>query len=243
MSVIFDGHDIGLICTCGDPKLTILSSSVNYAESSNRNGAIVRGRTWGTSAVEFTVAFNGTKEECRNAMSTLGMWLDVDESKKLVLPDTPDRYYMAIPDGDLSLTRGFGGEYGTLKFTLTDPIAYGRVVSVDVPSEGSVSFIVGGTAPTYPTIESSTVTPDGTSKLWGLRLDGGEFFHIGNGGSSDITITADFRQRTSTIAGVLHLPTLDSDWFALTPGEDAVHTLANDIGSGAVTVKYQERWL
>ena len=241
MSVIFDGHDLGLVCTCGDPTITILSSSVDYADSKNRNGSIVKGRTWNNSTASFVVAFSGTKEECRNAMSTLGMWLDVDEPKKLVLPDTPDRYYMAIPDGDLSLTRGFGGEYGTLTFAITDPIAYGRTVTVDVPSEGSTSFVVGGTAKAYPIIESTTVTPDETSKVYGIRLDGGDYFHVKNSTASAFALTADFRERTSTVDGSLHLPTLDSDWFALEPG--IVHTLANDVGSGDITISYVERWL
>lgn len=241
--LIFDGHDLELICICGDPEITALRSSVEYADTRNRNGAIVLGRTWDTSTVTCTVEVIGSAMERRNAISTLGMWLDVSEPKKLVLPDTPDRYYLAIPDGDFQLTRGYGGELGQLTFTLVDPIAYGRTRSISVPSGGQTSFIVGGTAKAYPYIESQSVTPN-SSKIYGLRLDEGEYFHIQSTSTAAFNLAADFEQRTSTVNNALTLPTLDSDWFTLSPdSDDTVHTLRNDVGSGAITVKYQERWL
>ena len=237
-SLIFDGHDFGELFAYGDPTINILASTVGYAESSSRNGSTVTGRRWGSSSVSLRLGVHGSALKRRNAFSMLGAWLDVDEPKKLVLPDTPDRYYMAIPDGGVELTRGIRGEIGTLAFTITDPIAYGEEKAVTVPSGGSVTFVVGGTYPTLPRL-SGRVTPNST-KTWGVRLDEGDFFHIDSASTAAFDLTADFGKRTSTINAALALPTLSSTWFELSPGE---HTLRNDVGSGAVTVAYDERWL
>ena len=80
----------------------------------------------------------------------------------------------------------------------------------------------------------------GLDELRGVRLDEGDFFHIDSASTSAFDLTADFGKRASTVDTALTLPTLTSTWFELAPGE---HTLRNDVGSGAVTVTYDERWL
>lgn len=237
-SVIFDGHDLSELFDIGNPEITIANAMPDMRETSGRNGSIFVGTKYGNSTVKFAFAVNGSPDERRDALSILGMWLNVDEPKKLVLPDTPDRFYMAVPKGAITLNRAIGAEHASLTFELVDPVAYGREVEFTVPSGGSVTFHVGGTAATKPTIEANAIR-DASSLVWGLRLDDGDFVHVATGSSSAKPVSIDCDERTSTVDGSVALPTLDSDWLVLTPGE---HTLRMDNGAGAATVTWRERW-
>lgn len=240
MTVTYDGHDFESLFVIGDPEITILDSRAEYADSDNRNGAVLIGRRWGETKVSFTIAAQGSASERRLALSTLGSWLDVDEPKKLVLPDTPTWYYLAIPDGSLDLKRAIKAESTVITFTLTDPIAYDSTEkTVTVPSGGSVSVNIGGTYPTRPTI-SATAVRNSTSLVWGVKLDNADFVHVATGSSSGRVTVIDCDARTVTVSSNPAILTLDSDWLELSPG---THTLTMDNGTGAATVKYRERWL
>lgn len=237
-SVIFDGHDLGELFVCGDPKITVFAHKLKTDEADNRNGSAVLGRTWGNGNVTFSIGVHGSAHERRDRLSTLAAWLDVDTEKPLVLPDTPERYYMAMPDGDVTPDRYIDGEIAQLTFKLVDPIAYGRERTVTVPSGGSVEFTVGGTSPTAPLITASAVR-NASSQVWGLRLDEGDFVHVATGAAAARAVEIDCGARTLTVTGAVSVPTLDSDWLVLKPGK---HTLRMDNGTGAATVTFRERW-
>jgi len=236
----FDGHDLESLFVCGSPEISILNASPTLEEFDSRNGAVFLGQRWGVSTVAFSIAAIGNAQTRRNAFSQLGAWLAVDEPKKLILPDTPDRYYLAAPEGQCDLTRGIKGEMTQLAFTLVDPIAYSMTeTTITVPSGGNVTFTVGGTAAAKPTIRA-TATRNSTALVWGLRLDSVDFVHVNTGVNAGRVVAIDCDARTVTISGNAAVPTLDSDWLEFTPGS---HTLVMDYGTGAATVKYRERWL
>lgn len=237
--LIFDGHSFDELFYYGNPELTILSSNAKYAQSENRNGSLFIGKTWANSQVSVAIAAIGTADERRNAFSTLGMWLDVDEPKKLVLPDTPDRYYMAVPNGSLDLTRYIEAETASVTFDIVDPIAYGREVTITVPSGSSVTFNVGGTYKTRPRI-SATATRNSSSLVYGLKLDDANYVHVATGSASARTVSIDCEKRTCIVNSSVSMITLDSNWLEFAPGG---HTLAMDNGTGDATVTYFERWL
>jgi len=244
-NLTFDGHDFAQLGVYGDPEYTLLDSQPQYADAQNRNGSIVLGKTLGNGAISFSLGINGTAHERRVKLSMLGNWLDVDEPKQLVLPDAPDWYYLAIPEGSIESTRGIGGEIVRMTFALTDPIAYGEENSVIIPRGGSATFIVGGTAPTYPYMKSdTTIKPDTSTLLWGLRFDNQDTWSIGADTSARFKVWFDMGRRESRLYGTTaKLPTLDSDWFELTPG---VHTIENYLGSdidgSSITLYWRERW-
>lgn len=239
--ISFDGHDFESLFVVGDPEITVLDSRAEYAESSNRNGIALIGRRWGEVHVSFSLAVLGDANSRRVALSTLGSWLDVDEPKKLVLPDTPTWYYMAIPDGALELERAIGAESTQITFTLTDPIAYSSTeTTVTLSSGGSVTFTVGGTAAAKPSLQASSAKRDTTSLVWGVKLDDGDFVHVATGSNSARNTVVDCDTRTVTVSGNPAILTLDSDWLEFSPGS---HTLVMDNGTGSCTVKYRERWL
>ncbi|MBQ9002185.1 MAG: phage tail family protein [Eggerthellaceae bacterium] len=237
--ILFDGHDLCELLICGDPQLTALNSSVSLAEPPGADGASVLSRTWGRTEVSFTVVAIGNAHDRRDKLSTLGAWLDVDGPRRLVLPDAPERFHMAVPSGAVKLDRLFGGETGKLTFLLADPIAYGDEHSITVPSGGSVTFVVGGTYPTRPVVTANAVR-NASSLVWGLRLDEGDYLHIATGSASARAIVADCGERTLSVNGSAAIPTLDSDWLELEPG---AHTLRMDNGTGAATVTWRDRWL
>lgn len=239
MSLVFDGHDFAELFVYGDPQFRILDAKPELRDVDGRSGQAFLGMTYGSAEVSFAAVVEGGPEERRNAFSRLGEWLMVDEPKPLYLPDTPDRYYLAVPSTALDLTRCVLADVTRIAFTLTDPVAYGQVKTATVPSGGSAAINVGGTAPTALSISASAAKRDTTSLVWGVRIDDGEFVHVPTGSNSSRAVVVDGYERTCTVAGAVVLPTLDSDWPILEPGN---HVLAMDNGTGAATVTWRERW-
>lgn len=241
--MIFNGTDLNTFGICGEPEITTAPFDLNVEDSPAFDGSRLIGTHLRAGNVTVKLASTGTALTRRETLSSLAQLLNVDEPKQLVLPDTPSWYYLAIPNGELKPERHIDGEIVDLSFMLVDPIAYGAEQSVTIPAGGSVSFTVDGTAPTYLYMSTSrSVTPDSSSKLYGLRLDNQKIWCVGNGGTSSFTINSfDFSERTLFIAGNPALPTLTSDWFTLEPG---AHTIQNYLGGGnSLIVKYRERWL
>lgn len=235
--ITYDGHDLATLFICGAPEISILNRTGTKVDAGAANSSHVVGMRWGDSTVSFQITALGDAFERRNRFSQLGAWLDVDGPRELVLPDTPDRFYMAIPEGTVQLKRHFGAESALLKFTLTDPVAYGEERTVTVPSGGSLTFEVGGTYPASPVV-TATATPDLSTALWGLTVDGSAFIRV-ELDDEGIPVSIDCLNRTCTVSGSAALPTLASDWLTLAPGR---HTLAM-LGEGAAAVTYRERWL
>ena len=146
--------------------------------------------------------------------------------------------YMAVLTGATDIE--FHGYYGDVEatFLCPDPVAYGAERTVVVPSGGSVEFAVGGTHPALPVITARATR--GSTGLWGLRLDEGDFLRVDTGTSLAASVTLDCGERSCVVAGAAKLPTLSSDWFEFAPGG---HSLRNDLGTGAATVTWRERWL
>ena len=239
MTLSFDGHDIESLFVCGDPEISILNAKPDLREVSGRNGAAFVGLTYGTSTISFAIAVQGSASERRAAFSTLGKWLDVDEPKRLVLPDTPDRFYLAVPNAPLKLERAIGAEVADVTFELTDPIAYGTYKTESLASGGSKSITVGGTARTFLRVVANSAVRNSTSLVWGVKVDDVDFVHVATGSSSSRKVEIDSQARTCKVANALTLPTLDSTWLELAPGS---HTVAMDNGSGAAALYWYERW-
>lgn len=239
MSLIYNGHDFASLFVYGDPTFSILDAQPVLEDVNGRNGQAFLGMTYGSSQVSFTVGIVDDALDRRNAFSQLGQWLMVDEPKPLYLPDTPDRYYLAVPNGAIEVERCIKADKATVTFLLVDPIAYGETKTATVPSGGSATINVGGTAPTMPTIAAASAVRDATSLVWGLRLDSADYVHVETGSASARRVDIDCGGRVCKVANAAKLPTLDSDWLVFSPGS---HTLAMDNGTGAATLTWRERW-
>lgn len=166
--------------------------------------------------------------------------LTTDGPAKLEIGDEPGVYYMAKVTNATDLSSLWINGSCTVEFTAYDPVAYGEERSVTVPSGGSVTFHVGGTWPAKPRITASAAYRNGSALVWGLRLDDGDFVHVATGSASARSVDLDCGARTCVVNGSVALPTLDSDWLELEPGE---HTLRMDYGTGSAVVSFVERWL
>lgn len=238
--MIFDGHDLTSMFIVGEPVFNTFIPSQTFQNVPGRDGTVFMGGKLdgGTITVPLTIV-DEDMEQRRATLSNLYMILDVDEPKLLVLPEVPDLSYKAIPQNAVQESRYIDGDTVIVSFQLVEAAAYGDTVTKTVPSGGSLTFTVDGTYPTRPTI-TARATRNSTSLVWGLRLDDGDFLHVATGSSSAQNIALDCEDRTLTVAGAVALPTLDSDWFELAPGE---HTITMDNGTGSATVTYKERWL
>jgi len=241
MSLTFNGHDLTTDFICGEPKRSIIKAKPTLRERSAGNGSVFVGLGFEASTISFGVTTTASTATLRReAFSKLGGWLNVDEPKQLVLPETPNWYWLAVPDGSFDIEKYIDGDGAELTFILVDPVAYGVEKTLTVPSGGSLTFTVDGTYPTKPVITASSAVRNSTALVWGLQLDSVDYVHVATGSGSSRAVAIDCDKRTCTVASAVSMITLDSDWLEFTPGS---HTLAMDYGTGAATVKYRERWM
>ena len=257
MSLSYNGHDLESIAICGDPQISIFNFQPEFKDMKSRNGSLFVGTKLGASTVEFTIFVTGSASERRAKLSTLGLWLMVDEPKPLILPETPDRYYLAVPNGSFDMQRGYDGEYTQLKFTLADPIAY-SIESHSVTSVNGVATLnVSGNTKTYFTlanVDGQLITPcyEGVdAEHWGITDgDTSMVYDLRTTYSGEITIDTEKRMsrygrhfempdHQIEINWYTLVPTLDSSWIELQPG---ANTITRTIGDGEFTIEWRDRW-
>lgn len=240
--LIYNGLDFSTLFVYGDPEISILNAQPDLREVSSRNGAAFVGMTYGTSTVSVKLAALGDAETRRMKFSTLGKYLMVDEPKPLYLPDTPNWYYLAVPDGQLDLTRAIQGEITTLTFVLTDPIAYGETKSATMASTSTGYATIGGTAPTYVDITCSEAVPTsyGSGYAWRISVNN---LTLGLNFDTNDTVSIQLlsSQRICKVNGSVVIPEIDYDWLLLNPSSSR-YTFSRVRGSGEATITWTERW-
>ena len=246
MTLSYDGHNLESLFICGEPQISILNSQPELVDRAGGNGSVFIGTRYGDSTVSFTIAAVGTLAQRRDKFSTLGQWLKVGMPKKLILPEytgADTKYYNAVPSGALAIQHGVDGDWAVLTFTLTDPVAYSNTESSVTSSGGVATFTVGGTAPTYVTITSGTAQPDSETNIWRVNLGSttSSTFMAADVGtqSSGHNMTIDMEGRTFVYYGQNRMPTLDSKWFSVDPGQNNLYRTK---GTGEFTVKWRNRW-
>lgn len=236
--VTFNGYELTGKFIVSDLQRVFMQRSAHSIEVDGRDGAIYTNTTLDPIEITMTATYAGAHGEISDAFRELAAALNVQEEKPFAISDDGGKYYLAIPSGG-SMERWIGAEQAELTFSVFDPRMYGETKTVTVPSGGQLEFQVSGNVYTYPTIEASA-TRDSSTNQWRLRLDSADYLAIDTGSGAARKIVADCEHRTLTVAGAAALPTLSSDWLVFTPGK---HTIINDLGSGAATITYTERWL
>ncbi|HIW77045.1 MULTISPECIES: distal tail protein Dit [Gordonibacter] len=153
------------------------------------------------------------------------------EPCRLVLPDAPDVFLMAVLADESELER-LGYTRGTeISFRCADPVAYGSERFKEAKSGGIIRCNVGGTYTTMPTVavlaESAEVT---------VKFDGVEFSTLGNFSSADPLII-DALAHVASKGQIVVPVSIMSDWPEWEPG---VHTIEC---SHPFAVSWRERWL
>lgn len=238
---VFDGVDYSSLVDVASIEMPALpKAAADLRTATGRDGALLAGNPLEpmTIKVKARLAVDSIDpRDIQRAWALVAAGMRTDGPRKLNL--TEDVYRMAVLTDAVPLDYNSYSAIGELTFVCPDPVAYGDERTVTVPSGGSVTFEVGGTYPAKPAIAAEAVR-DGSSLVWGVRLDAGDYVHVATGAAAARDVEVDCDKRTCTIEGDPSMITTDSDWLVLEPGE---HTLAMDNGTGAATVTFTERWL
>ena len=238
--ITFDGHILNDLFYTGEVEVGLPSFQPDVVQRVGAHGSIMRStRMEGPSIVVPLVVKPRRGHEPREAISALLSWLDVDGPKALTLSDDDGLVRMVVPDGTPDVGDHRFGDRLTIEFTQLDPWLYGESKSATVPSGGSVAISVGGDFATPPTVSASAAIRNSSSLLWGVRLDNADYLRVKLPTSSATAVSMNCGARTCTVGGDHVAPTLQSDWLSLSPGQ---HVIRNDVGSGAATVAWVERW-
>ena len=236
-TVTFNAHDLSTYFTIGEVTRSLASWEPNSVDVPGRSGAVVTGTRETPIDVTVTLWTTATSQSGRrDALRTLASWLAVDEPKALVLGDEGGLWRMALPADAADVTQNLDADSVALTFRCFDPVLYGQQATQTIPSGGSATFTVGGTAPTWPTVTASAAL-EGSSGYWRLTLDGGVHLDADTG-SSAVAVSADCAKRVLLVDGLVQMLQPNADWLRLTPG---THTVAMN-GTGAATLTWRERW-
>lgn len=239
--VTFNGITISDFFEVGNVIRPLVGRSNTTMDVSGMDGNRVTGSVMMPNKI--TVSFimsekNATQR--RDAVRNLTMMLHSEEPARLMFASDNGLYYMAILDGEVPIQEHVRSGLVEANFVTESPVLYGETRTATVPSGGSATIYVEGTYPASPVISGTVYGSSSDSYQWGVRLDEGDYMRIVTGSSSARTVVMDCRDRMASVSGSTKLPTLTSDWFELSAG---FHTIRNDIGSGACTISWQERWL
>lgn len=245
--VYFNGIDLTRDFYVSDLRMPLLPVNVNTRGVSGRDGSVYCGSTLAQRSMLLTLTVKDEDIERRQAAARrLASALAVEEPKPLALSIDGGLYYMAMPtSGEDGLRRATSTRYD-VEFVCPDPVAYGRQVSVAVPSTGtkSATFVVGGTYEAMPVVTAPIASAD-EGDFWKLALEDGSYLYYEptyTGAAYTETLVADCAERTLKADGHTRLLIPQADWLVLTPGQHTL-TLSGDAASGDVTVTYRERWL
>lgn len=249
--ITFDGHRLNDLFYTGDVAIGLPSFEHEVADM--RYGATWRSTRLSTCELSVTlVAKPSHGRRPREAVSALLSWLDVDGPRWLTLSGDDGLRRLAVPTGAPTYE---GDEAVTVTFLQLDPYLYGEVRSVTMPyGTSSVSFVVDGDAPTWPTIECAGArAPYNNGYVWVLeRADDGtrmgiQLAEIDPTETVHVTyetaaVTIDCAERTATLDGnVPTTITLATDWLSLTPGTHTIREVSGD-HTQPVTISWTERW-
>ena len=175
-----------------------------------------------------------TRKEVRQVARKLAGLLYKKEPKKLIFKEEPNKYELAILDGNTDLERLFFTGFTTLVFLCPEPATYGEKYIVDI---GGTMHNMG----TYPSkgIIKIEITEE-TDHLEVTLLSTGEFLYIDDNFDVGDIVVIDLEKEYVTKNDYSAMPNLylESDFFEIPVGEFEI-----TISSGNGILEFRERWL
>lgn len=157
------------------------------------------------------------------------------EPKKLKLKDEPDKFNMAILQGDIDLEKFMNTGYAVLEFLCLDPLAYSDNIS-SFQNINNKDIINNGTAPVFGKITIKIVNESPNVKIT-LQNTGEYIFLEGPFVTNDI-LHIDLEKEVVTKNGISIPASLDSDFFKIPPGTFRLTTTY-----GTIDLEFREAWL
>lgn len=238
--VTFNGFTLSDFYQVVDIRRPIPGRDISTQEVSGVDGVVITGSVMSSIRISVTIIIGERSvTERREEIRKLTSMLHTDEPSELIFASDDGLYYKAMLDGNSPVSENVRTDAITVNFRTESPVMYGVTRTVQVPSNGSVTFFTEGTYPASINVSGTVSGEASTGYIWGIRLDDGDYMRIETATSTPKSISINSGERTATIDGAVTLPTLDSDWLMLEPG---LHTIENDVGSGSCVVTWQERW-
>lgn len=235
--MIFNNIDFGDYIKVERVRDPLLPSIKNITkELSGKHGLLYRKNTLEAKYIEVEIRLiEKNRSKVKEKARTLARLLYTDEPKELRFKEEPDKYYIAILDGNTDLDRFLFTGFAVLTFLATDPIAYGETRKLDLTTD--TTFYNLATAETR-----ATITIPITSNIDHIRIvnqNTGEFIQVEHNFIVGDKIIIDFQNELVTKNGysIMKDLYLESDFFTIQVGENRI--TSNVIG----TLEYIERWL
>ena len=230
MGLIYNGHDFGDRLRVNPTRAVLPQIEVSPEEVSGRHGAVVTGVRMQPLTISVDVLLRGGAGESLMDVvrEEIAPYLYSEEPKPLVLPDEPDRYYLAVFRGKSELDRPLFGAKTSFEFYCADPIAYGEHHSETVPA----TVTVGGRAPSWPTVEA--VPPEGLA-VWRVTVNDDQFVEVIANFDGEARLVIDMEHEAVTYGGQTAEVSIYSDFFQI-EGEAVISATSE------ATVEWDERW-
>lgn len=241
-SLIFNGHDLSELVMCRFGRQVLPPVSNIVQDIPGKHGALFRNMRYGAITQPVTIWLRSEdRRKTASIRRQLAALLHTDEPAPLYLPDEPEIYYLAIVDGETSLSDIVNDEVPetTINFLIVDPIGYGATETATVASGASSALTIGGTWKTYPV---ATIRPTSTSAARITNVTTAEFVEInsttaGASLSTSSDYVFDMEKERVTRNGATVGVTADSDFFSVKNGD-----IIKAIGC-KITLEWRQRWL
>lgn len=164
----------------------------------------------------------------------LAKMLSTTEPQKLVVPDEPWSYLMALYEGGAEPSRHSKRPSVELTFLCSDPVAYGQHRKETL--SGTKRIDSGGTYKAFPVI---TVKPPSGSYWQITNVDNGKYVRVDASFTGSQTLVLDMGLARCTVNGTDHAVNVMSDFegFCI----DGMTQLK--VSGGTATVEWDERWI
>jgi predicted phage tail component-like protein len=236
--MIYNGIDLEQFFKVLKINKSVLPAMENILkEIPGKPGAIVARTKIKPIQISVEVEIKGPSKEGLNAIiRELAGILYTEGTRQLRLPNELDKYYMAKLEGDTALEEILNYGRTVLYFICPDPVAYGKLVRVDLNS--NTKIYNNGTYPSKGIIKIE-ITEE-TDHLEVTLLNTGEFLYIDDNFNTGDIVVIDLEKEYITKNGHSAMPNLylESDFFEIPVGESEI-TISN--GNGIL--EFRERWL
>ncbi|HZK23814.1 MAG TPA: distal tail protein Dit [Oscillospiraceae bacterium] len=235
--MIFNNIDMCDYFTANDVRRDILPPvAVATKAIPGRVGERFIKRNLGMGIIEVDITVEGfLLSEMREKVREIAGILNTDEEKQLIFSDEPDKYYMAILNGDTRLKEIVSVGEGMLTFLCPDPLAY----SLDAVTASLANKVYNGGTAEATGVITVNVT-DSVDYVQAKLKSTGEIVRIGDDFVAGDTVIINLAQEHAEKNGhsIMAKVALASDFFDLPTGEFEI-----EVTGGTGTLEFRERWL
>lgn len=232
--IIYDGVDLEKYFRIAYDDCLAPPVQIESLKVPGRNGELFRSSRLGTRSINMRLRLKLRRyQDVAEHRRHLAGLLIKDRPCKLVLGGDPDRYYMAIVEGESELDSLWYTGGAEVTFVCHDPLAYGAM-----RTRPFASIATGKYAGTYKTAPIFEATPLAGSTYYRVTNSlTGEFVQVTHNFDGKTPVLIDCGLQLAKVGGSPTKVAFASDYFYLEPGEYSIGA------SAPTTMKWQEVWL